>query len=190
MSIIILLIRIISRFTNWIQSVRHLAPTLGLSVPQTKEAGISITLVGQMRKQAQRGEVPLMDSLHFVLLTRTIMYQSPGSRRHKKSSSFQWRAQSAWHTKVSGRSSLCEALGKASWWRRGEQCLCTYVCVCVCLCVNNNGSRFIEPSGWNKCFQKHVIQSIRWILTEVNENCNYILQTKCEIAKWEKDHLT
>ena len=34
--------------------VSHLVPTLGLSVPSTIEAGISIIFIRQMRKQMQR----------------------------------------------------------------------------------------------------------------------------------------
>ena len=42
------------RLNNHNKYVRHLVPTLGLSVPQTIEAGIGITFIGQMRKQTQR----------------------------------------------------------------------------------------------------------------------------------------
>ena len=110
--------------------VSHLVPTLGLSVPSTIEAGISIIFIRQMRKQMQR--IPF-DGFPAFCSTNLYSYV-PVTRIQKalKIKVLPQRGPSAWHTKLSGKSLLCEVLGKALWWRQGEQCVCTYMCLCVC----------------------------------------------------------
>lgn len=157
--LLIIMIIIILRFTKWLQCARHSPPIHGLSVPQTKDAGVSIRLICQMRKQRHKevkllaqghtvanSRVSLGNSLHFVLLScigqplctshwdlERIKSQVPAhGERTLLDMLTTLRGECA---KLSGRNALCKEFTWERLHRGGERSsVCARMSACVSVC--------------------------------------------------------